>query len=199
MHGDRCVYEGEIMIDLDVDLPDDLLRYIHDSVDSGSYASPSDVVTQALTLFIEQDARLNEVRRAWCDGHESGAAEVFDVTMLMQDAPQSDRSEVTAEEDARPVVMLRPQAVADLETVRGWLAATPEGQTVGSGLHDLGECFAWLRVDPTHLGCPGLGEDARYTVCGTWVVLYRTSEQAIEIVRILPDGQEFGQRLGWSL
>ncbi len=63
-------------MNLNVSLPDELARFVEAKVESGRYASSSEVVRDALRLLEEQDHRqADEVRRlrqAWRDGMASG-------------------------------------------------------------------------------------------------------------------------------
>lgn len=188
------------MTDIDIELPDDLLEYVRKGVANGRYATASDVVEQAVTLFLQRDARLDEVRRAWQKGLESGTVKLFEAHELMHGRLGGEVLETMAAAEARAPVLLYPQAAADLEVVRRWLSEAPLERTIGSRLGDLCECLVDLPGEAfLDMACPGLDDDARHTVCGEWAILYRRYEQTAAIVRILPGGQVFGMQLGWSL
>ena len=70
-----------------VTLPEPLAEAVRTAVKSGTYASTSDVVRDAVALWQSQaDARAREsaqLRKAWDEGKASGAARPFDIKAII--------------------------------------------------------------------------------------------------------------------
>ena len=78
-------------------LSSDLLKAVRSAVDSGRYASSSEVVREALREWqVRQplrDAEIERLRRAWAEGNESGEPQPFDIEAIKLRARQSRASE----------------------------------------------------------------------------------------------------------
>ena len=65
-------------MNLNVSLTDELVQFVKSKVDSGRYASASEVVREALRLLEKQDnheaEKLRWLQQAWKDGIDSGGS-----------------------------------------------------------------------------------------------------------------------------
>jgi antitoxin ParD1/3/4 len=66
-------------------LGDHFAGFVDRQVESGRYATASEVVRAGLRLLEEQEAKLEALRRAIDDGDASGPAEPFDVDAYVAD------------------------------------------------------------------------------------------------------------------
>lgn len=75
---------------INVTVPDALAALIKAKVESGQYASPDEVLSQALSLLDERDReeidKLTWLRQAWQEGMESGKPQGLDVEAFKADA-----------------------------------------------------------------------------------------------------------------
>jgi antitoxin ParD1/3/4 len=80
----------ELMMNVNVSLPDELAHFVTNKVENGQYASLSEVVQDALRLMAQHDSSEVEKRtwlqNAWQEGLESGSAGEIDFTALKQEA-----------------------------------------------------------------------------------------------------------------
>lgn len=58
-------------------------EFIHEQVDSGRYASASEVVRAGLRLLQVEEEKVNALRQALIEGEQSGRAEPFDVDVFL--------------------------------------------------------------------------------------------------------------------
>ncbi len=77
-------------MNLDISLPDELARFVRAKVETGRYASSSEVVREALRLLERHDReeaeRLAALREAWRAGVDSGDAGELDLAALKEEA-----------------------------------------------------------------------------------------------------------------
>jgi antitoxin ParD1/3/4 len=77
-------------MNMNVSLPDELANYVEAKVSGGRFASPSEVVGEALRLMAtveKQEAeKLGLLRKAWQDGVDSGDAGELDFAALKREA-----------------------------------------------------------------------------------------------------------------
>jgi antitoxin ParD1/3/4 len=77
-------------MNMNVSLPDELANFVEAKVSGGRYASPSEVVGEALRLMAKlerQEAeKLGFLRQAWQDGVDSGDAGELDFAELKREA-----------------------------------------------------------------------------------------------------------------
>lgn len=66
-----------------VSLSDHNLDFIHKEVDSGRYASTSEVIRDALRLAEERAMRIEALRAALIEGEESGPAQEFNFDVFI--------------------------------------------------------------------------------------------------------------------
>ncbi|CAN7630676.1 type II toxin-antitoxin system ParD family antitoxin [Bosea sp. LjRoot90] len=73
-------------MNLNVSLPEELLRFIRAKVETGRYTSSSEVVREALRLLEKQDEqeaeKLRWLRQAWQDGVASGDGGEVDLAAI---------------------------------------------------------------------------------------------------------------------
>lgn len=77
-------------MNMNVSLPDELARFVKEKVDTGRYASSSEVVREALRLLERHEQaeaeKLEWLRDAWRKGVESGDAGELDFAALKAEA-----------------------------------------------------------------------------------------------------------------
>jgi antitoxin ParD1/3/4 len=77
-------------MNMNVSLTDELARFVKTKVDSGRYATSSEVVREALLLLEkpehEEAGKLAWLRQAYREGLDSGPAEPVDMTALKAEA-----------------------------------------------------------------------------------------------------------------
>jgi antitoxin ParD1/3/4 len=77
-------------MNMNVSLPDELANYVEAKVSGGRFASPSEVVGEALRLMAtveKQEAeKLGLLRKAWQDGVDSGDAGELDFAAVKREA-----------------------------------------------------------------------------------------------------------------
>jgi antitoxin ParD1/3/4 len=77
-------------MNISISLPPELIGLIKSKVDSGRYSSTTEVVREALRLLERADQqegeRLKGLRRAWCEGLDSGDAGELDFAELRRAA-----------------------------------------------------------------------------------------------------------------
>ena len=77
-------------MNISISLTPELLSLVTAKVESGRYASTSEVVREALLLMERADrlemGRVDELRQAWTDGVNSGDAGLLDFAELRADA-----------------------------------------------------------------------------------------------------------------
>lgn len=66
-----------------ISLSDHFDRFIDQQLESGRYASVSEVIREALRLMERREAKLQALRRAIDDGLESGPATPFDIEEII--------------------------------------------------------------------------------------------------------------------
>lgn len=75
---------------INVTVPDALAALIKAKVESGQYASPDEVLSQALSLLDERDReesdKLTWLRQAWQEGMESGEPQGLDMQAFKAEA-----------------------------------------------------------------------------------------------------------------
>ena len=74
-------------MNLNVSLTDELVRFVKAKVETGRYASSSEVVREALRLLEQQDRDQIE-KQAWQDGIASGDFQEVDFARLRENARQ---------------------------------------------------------------------------------------------------------------
>ncbi len=79
-------------MDMNVSLPDELAQFVRAKVETGRYASSSEVIREALRLLEmreqEEADKLALLRKAWQAGIESGDAGELDIAALKKEARQ---------------------------------------------------------------------------------------------------------------
>jgi antitoxin ParD1/3/4 len=79
-------------MNMNVSLPDELADYVKAKVSTGRYSSSSEVVREALRLMEKTEQReaqaLDQLRRAWQEGIDSGDVGELDFESLKQQARQ---------------------------------------------------------------------------------------------------------------
>lgn len=84
-------------MDLSVSLPKDLVDFIESELDSGRFASSSEVIGAALRLLEAQsngiEADLDRLQKAWNEGMISGDFQPLDFTALKAEGRRSLKAE----------------------------------------------------------------------------------------------------------
>lgn len=75
---------------ISIALPEEMLRSVKDAVDSGQYASTSEVIRDALRGWQLREplrkAEIERLRKAWEEGLASGPPKPYDLEEILSDA-----------------------------------------------------------------------------------------------------------------